>query len=279
MGFKIILKRQWRGRRDVLFEGIYRVPKDLPEGLAQQMIDAGAAEVYSSAPRMKAQPVKAETGPKFELVTADRRYEGQVVVVAASGPSLEKAVEKLEHSRGVPIIAVNDAYRLLPWAHMLYACDSVWWDVQGGVPDFPGEKWSSHTNDPRGRHNDKRAAAAAYGLKVIEGRPGRGFSEDPAAIHYGQNSGFQAVNLALLFGAAKVVLVGFDMRPVNGKTHFFGEHSPPLRNIASFDGFVRAFEEAVDSVPAGVQIVNATWGSAIKCFPKVKLDDALAASA
>ena len=137
------------------------------------------------------------------------------------------------------MIAVNDAYRLFPDAAVLYACDSEWWDVHGGCPDFAGEKWSSHSVDAGG-HNDKREVAKKYGLKLVEGRDRDGFSFDPACIHYGSNSGFQAVNLAILFGAKRIVLVGFDMRGVDRPS---GTSSAIIRHRCAVTAATRASYE------------------------------------
>jgi hypothetical protein len=39
------------------------------------------------------------------------------------------------------VIAVNDAYRLAPFADVLYACDEKWWKWHQGVPSFTGLKY------------------------------------------------------------------------------------------------------------------------------------------
>jgi hypothetical protein len=49
MGYRIDLIRKWPGRRDLLHPGIYRVPEDLTEDLAKQMLAAGAATVVLEA--------------------------------------------------------------------------------------------------------------------------------------------------------------------------------------------------------------------------------------
>lgn len=194
-------------------------------------------------------------------------------MVAASGPSLTPEVASLV--QGQNLIAVNDAYRLLPFAQILYACDASWWTVHKGCPDFRGEKWSSHTVTGRVRHNDKTGLAERYRLNLIEGADGDSFSLDPARIHYGSNSGFQAVNLAILFGATRIILVGFDMGQKDGKRHFFGDHPAGLRNTANYAGFIRAFDRAAKKLPPHIEILNATPGSALRCFPMVSLHDAL----
>lgn len=168
-------------------------------------------------------------------------------------------------------IAVNDAYRLFPNANALYAGDGDWWDVHRGVPGFAGEKWTSH--DKRG--NDNLARAERYGLNLILGRPGEGFSANPSVIHYGSNSGFQAINLAILFGATRIILVGFDMTASNRKRHFFGDHPEPLGNTAKYESFIPEFRRAAKRLPPHIEIINATPDSRLDCFPRLSLSEAL----
>jgi hypothetical protein len=121
------------------------------------------------------------------------RWSG-VIVVAATGPSLTEEVADM--CRGHRVIAVNDAYRLMSYADVLYACDAAWWKVHKGCPGFAGEKWSSHDDGS----NDKLDAAEKYGLRLVSGANDAGFSRDQSVVHYGGgNSGFQAVNLAIHF--------------------------------------------------------------------------------
>jgi hypothetical protein len=173
------------------------------------------------------------------------------------------------------VIAVNDAYRRLPFAEILYACDARWWQVHKGCPDFQGERWSSHGIAARIRHNDKGGIAERYGVKLVAGEDREGFSIDPDVIHYGSNSGFQAVNLAMLMGARRIVLVGFDMHAGKG-LHFFGNHPAPLRNTNDYANFIQRFARAAQKLPDDIQIVNATQGSALTCFKRLSIDDALA---
>lgn len=206
----------------------------------------------------------------MRLERAERRGAGRCIV-AASGPSLTPEVADI--CRGERVVVVNDAYRLLPWAFVLYACDTAWWDYHKGCPDFAGEKWTSHSLSPK---NDKTMVADRLGLRVIEGRGNAGFSRDPQHINYGGNSGFQAVNLALLWGYDPVILVGFDMQPVGGKTHFFGDHKAPLRQAGLWPTWIGNFNKAAEMLwHPRPTILNATPDSALKCFPMVDLAEAL----
>jgi hypothetical protein len=166
---------------------------------------------------------------------------------------------------------VNDAYKRLPFADILYACDACWWHARDGARDFGGERWSSIGLPDRFRVNDKTREQRDYGMRLVFGDDQPGFSADPAMIHYGSNSGFQAVNMALHLGARHIVLVGFDM----GGTHFFGAHTEPLRNTGSYVSFIRAFNEAAKRLPSDVIIVNGNPASKLACFPRMDLDNAL----
>lgn len=198
------------------------------------------------------------------------------VVVAATGPSLTADVAARVRRARWPeercrVVAVNDAYRRLPYADILYACDEKWWRVH--IEDvsrmFHGERWTSH--EEKSETNNKRNIPAEWGIKAVAGVLQPGFSDNGAVIHYGSNSGFQALNLALLKGATKVILVGYDMR---GAGHFFGDHPAPLHNRTSYSEFVREFRAAARRCT--VPILNATPGSGLDCWPIVTLEEALA---
>lgn len=196
------------------------------------------------------------------------------MIVVAPGPSLSESVAlKCRLARMLHdfrVVVVNDAYRLIEHADILYACDARWWEVHAGAVRFTGERWTTHEDGVQ-HTNSKEGVAERYGLNCVRGHDGNEFSTDPAVIAYGSNSGFQAVNLALLKGATRVVLVGFDMRRVNGRAHFFGEHPAPLISKEDYGDFVAPFRIAARS--CRVPIVNATPGSALNCFPMVDLDD------
>lgn len=190
-------------------------------------------------------------------------------MVAAPGPSLTPKVADEVTATGWHVVVCQDAWRLLPNADVLYGCDAKWWHYHKGT-DFAGEKWSSH-NDKE--HADKKFdVAEQYGVNLVAGYSGAGFSIDPNHIHYGDNSGFQALNLAILFGATYIVLVGYDMRVVSGKAHFFGSHPNGLYQREEYGSFARKFTDP----PDGVTIINATPGSALTQYPIMELGEAIA---
>lgn len=200
------------------------------------------------------------------------------VIVAATGPSLDANVAlECRKSRlygDCRVVVVNDAWRLMPWADILYACDAGWWKVHDGVPGFRhGERWSTHEGTKPDDSNYKGDLPKEWRINYVRGRAGNTFSTDQSVVHYGMNSGFQAINLALLKGATKVILVGFDMKRTGGKAHFFGDHPNGLCVSTHYENFIPQFRIAAKDCT--VPIVNATPGSALDCWPRVALDDAL----
>lgn len=205
--------------------------------------------------------------------TANRRWfdPGHVCIVAASGPSLNADVAR--QCEGFDVIVVNDAYKLMPWAGFLFATDARWWKFNSGVMNFKGEKWTSHSEGT----NNKAGIANKFGLNCIRGTDRPFFSDKNDVVHYGCNSGYSAVNLAIHFGAERIILVGFDMRKVNGRSHFFGDHVRPLHNTPghTYNKFIGRFANAAKRLPRGVVILNATPESAMTCFPMMPLKEAL----
>ncbi len=203
--------------------------------------------------------------------------------MAASGPSLEPI-------RGYPTIAINDAWRMLPWADVLYATDNKWWHHHQGVPEFQGERWSTHdpsdedSPDWKGIIGPKWHIHCVIGKRCHMTREGKhleepdGFSLEPDLLNYGDNSGFAAINLAILFGCTTIVLTGFDMHSPRGKHHFFGDHPAPIGQAARppYARRIEMFENAAKKLPPHIRIINATPGTHLTCFEMMETNDALA---
>jgi hypothetical protein len=211
---------------------------------------------------------------KMMAAPENKAWHGERVIVAGSGPSLTKdvahTVRMTRWFKGWRVLAVSDAYRLLPFADALYACDWAWWRKHDGAKGFLGERYTSHSIEP-GLIDDKSGVVHEYpGIQLVRAADRPGFGTK--VIHYGfsGSSGHQAVNLALNMGASQIVLVGFDYRHVDGKSHFFGDHEG-LRQSSDTD--YRALASAFK--PHDL-IVNATPGSAIDAYPMMSLEDAIA---
>lgn len=194
-----------------------------------------------------------------------------VVVVVASGPSLdvEQAcrVLKAQATGAVRVIVVNDCWRMIPSADALYAADGAWWDVHVSAVRFAfsGEAWTQDAS-----------AAARFGLRHIAAEKRPGLSRDRALLHTGGNSGYQAINLAYHFGARRIILCCFDMQHTGGKAHWFGNHPPTLRQASRPEAWVPHFDAlAADLEDDGVDVINSTPTTALRCFRSLPLQEAI----
>ena len=129
---------------------------------------------------------------------------------------------------------------------------------------FKGELWTQDY-----------PASEKYGLNRIEGDRAEGLGKDK--VHYGANSGYQAVNLAYLFGASKILLLGFDCkRGEQKRSHWHGDHPGPLNKDMPIHTWQKAFPKLAEDLKAeGVEVVNATRDTALECFQKIKLEVAI----
>lgn len=181
----------------------------------------------------------------------------RVIAVNNTGIETQDSVTKM----WLPAIA--------PWADVLYASDAKWWNAYvDRWRRFDGLKVSlKPTAWPEVKH-------LTASTKI-------GFDPDPRYLVPGGNSGYAAVCLAVHFGAARVILVGFDMKNqggVKGRRHYFGDHPPGLSKARpAFATWITAFRSLARELPKrGVEVVNATPDSALQSiFRRVTLEEAL----
>lgn len=101
----------------------------------------------------------------------------------------------------------------------------------------------------------------------------------PGKTGSGGNSGFQALNLAVQWGARRVLLVGYDMR-IDLGVHWHGPHGYGLNNPT--EHLTRRWVAALDGVAAtlaglGVEVLNCAPISALTAYRKTTLGEALSA--
>ena len=118
------------------------------------------------------------------------------------------------------MVVINDSYRLVPAADVLYFCDARWWRWHHGEPDFRAFAGLKVKLEP---------GVPEPGLHVLRNAGVDGLESDPSALRHGRNSGYQAIGLAVHLGAARIVLLGYDMQPDGRRIHWFGEHPRPTR--------------------------------------------------
>ncbi len=162
-------------------------------------------------------------------------------------------------------ITINNTWELAPWADMMYAADASWWNKYHPYTGrFTGLKVSA--SEECGRYAD---------VLCLQYSERNGFDPDPAFVTKGGNSGFQAIHIAAHAGGSRILLCGFDMRG----GHWHGRHTYPLREHG--DGIFAEWIERMATLKAplaerGIEIINCTPGSALKCWPFIPLEEALA---
>lgn len=202
---------------------------------------------------------------KAGIATVPRLWPGSTIVCLAGGPSLTP--EDVNYCRGkARVIAINDAYRLAPWADVLYACDAAWWNYHKGVMSFAGLKYS--ITAPRDN---------PWHVQILRNDGPQGICTNPTGLRVGSNSGYQAINLAVHLGASRILLLGYDMSVApGGRVHWFGNHPRPLKQNSSYSGFLAKFPSMVDPLKSlGVSVVNCSRRTALKTFPREPLETAL----
>lgn len=194
-------------------------------------------------------------------------WSGEACAVVASGPSVTR--DAVESFRGrCRVVVVNNGYLLAPWADVLYAADGRWWNVHQAARSFAGMKVTPD-----------KPSSAKYGLNLVELVTAGEAEENKiclksGTIGRGGNGGFQAMNLALQFGARRILLVGFDF---SGE-HWHGPHPAELRNPRP--GTLERWAATLDAQAAeleriGADVVNASPVSVLRNFRKVKIEEAL----
>lgn len=199
-------------------------------------------------------------------------WQDKTAVIVGGGPSLSLAqIRHIAKARlgtkgGVRVIAVNDSIFVAWFADWLHACDAQWWrwNIQSAF-SFQGVKTSTENTVP-----------PAWVDGYLKSTGISGFDEDPSCVRNGGNSGYQAMHIAMHAGVKKIILVGFDMqRGRSEESHWFGEHPDKIKNryadqmIPYFPTLVPALQER------GIDVFNATPGSALTTFPFRELSEVL----
>lgn len=180
------------------------------------------------------------------------------------GPSLKAPDVDRLRGRG-RTIAINNAYQLAPWADCYYWADRQWFEWHhAALTAYPATPKFTRAA-PHIRHGvenvtvldwgDRRALATEWGEIV------------------GLDSGSNAINLAYLLGAGRIVLLGYDMRE-NG--HWHPDHPNPVRHGIYAERYIPGLNLMAKALrPTGVQVLNASPGSALTCFPMIDLETLL----
>jgi hypothetical protein len=201
---------------------------------------------------------------------ARKDWELRPAVVVAPGPSLtDEDVAVVRASRAadrVRVLSVSNAWKWTAgWADAYYAADRRYWRAY------------LHDMLKAGVQKDRivtccNMTAQADGVQYVKAanRPGLGHTY----ITTGGNSGWMAINLAFLYGARRIYLLGFDMQAgPSGESHADGDHVASCRIAMPFAEWVHRIEKAAPELKAaGCEVINLSRRTALTCFARGSIE-------
>lgn len=201
------------------------------------------------------------------------KWAGAVVAILGGGPGLTPAA--VDACRRVAIVTavINNSVEAAPWADMLYFCDKKrWYDHHRGTV-------RAYARAGRGvivTLENQELAQEIPGLICLRRGPTFGLAEDPPFVATGGTSLCQVLNLFVHLSVKRALLVGFDMRPVAGRMHWHKNHPVPTP-LTAVDQWIKGLCAASPHlVRRGLEVINCTPDSALDCFPRQTLMEALA---
>lgn len=212
--------------------------------------------------------------PTADLWAVPRLFPDSTWVCIASGQSLTD--DQVEHARkamyaeACHVAVCNNNVFKAPWADHLHFCDREWFDWYGNREEFinfTGRKTTC----------DRTLTIDCPEAHVLKVNQDFGLSQNPSLI-CGSSSGQQIINIASLYGAKKIILIGYELQPqphdatVN---HWFGKH-PRANSISSLAPMLAGFSRIPpDAERLGIDIINCSHNTAIECFKRDTIENAL----
>ena len=170
---------------------------------------------------------------------------GEVWIIAR-GPSVRQF--DLSRLRNKQVLGVNTFVLCLETPAAICSADWRWIGSHRNLlGKYEGERYLAVSLET---HPE---AAGIPGAVYLQRSYDSGLSDDAGALCLGGNSGYAAINLAVLKGATDIHLVGFDMRPEDGEK--FQQWAPLFRSMRP------------QLARLGVRVTNHNPQSAIDAFP------------
>lgn len=196
-------------------------------------------------------------------------WPNSTIFILGGGPSIKDL--DLDLIKEIwPVISCNLAFIDYPWVDVMYFGDCkvhTWVSEKGRYCNqfvkYQGLKISccpDTRDDPD--------------IKTLFRLP-KGITTDKRSIGWNVNSGGSAINLAYHFGARRVILLGFDMKKVEGKDNFHDYNYVPNKHDVyhKFLYFFKFIKKDADKL--GLEIINATVGSSLDLFPIVPYEEVI----
>lgn len=161
------------------------------------------------------------------------------------------------------MIAVNSSIFTVPFAEFCFYGDSRWGhEHRNRLEAHTGHIVSTHSN------------GTPEGVKVMRKiKPPPALATESDALVMDRTSLHSAINLAVHFGVARIVLMGADMRAADdGITHHHNPHPWPSI-VGCWDRQMQQLSLLPPALAAlGVEVINTSLGSRIEWWPKQPIE-------
>lgn len=198
------------------------------------------------------------------------KISGREVFILGGGPSVNDI--DLPKLKGKHVVCINNSFKDIPNPVAIYWCD---------------ESWVANNYDAVDKHTCKlrftaRHSADAYiakdiktsaGATVLKRTGDRGFDDNVNNVR-GNNSGAHVLNFLTNLRPRRIVLLGFDMKIINSKSHYHGGYGLPMSNYIYDELFIPSLETMAPYIEkCNVEVINCSKDSALSCFKKVDFKD------
>jgi len=174
-------------------------------------------------------------------------WDDKPVAVIGGGPSLQDF--NYEALRGAHVLAVKSLIFDIPWADAGFGLD--YHDCKDRLANVQSRVYLAV-------RDDELAPPPSKNITFLKRLDGQGLSDDPSVIYGGNSKDFGTLQICIHKRAKQIVLFGFD---------YDAHWSPSAENFRVYVPYLAAH---------GISVVNANPQSAITCFQKVALQDAVA---
>jgi hypothetical protein len=190
-------------------------------------------------------------------------------VIAGESPSLYSPYMEPIHDKHV--IGVNTAFLIGDWIDLCFFGDKGFFKkYKEQLAKFSGLKVTC-----QGAYRSE----GIRWVKVLQKNPKKleGISSHPTTVCWNSNSGAAAISVAANAGAARIILLGFDMKLSDDGCqwwHTIYTGGAKARKKQPFERHLRGFDAiARDAKRRKIEIINASPKSAIKQFRRVNVKD------
>ena len=177
---------------------------------------------------------------------------------------------------GKHIIGINAAYLLGDWIDFLFFGDKRFFlKNRKALAKFNGLKISCHSQISRGAYAEDQVKFLAK-----DKARSKGITPLRDKISWNANSGAAAISIAVHTGAKRIFLLGFDMALKENHQHFHRHYVKKDGKLQAsklpFHRHLLGFPTIAKQTKAlGVEVYNVSHNSAIQCFKKLTLEEAL----